>query len=288
MRGRSWKVGLTLALLVISVIILEETVSFGAFGAGGQGGGLLGPQPPFDRRLGTLDTGEIVVVAKITNLCLGPVQNSTGPEHVQPQSASSVISAGDATADLPQFGTLTFPLQNLSIMAIQVSSQGGVTTFQTNSSGVAESRVAAGTYLLAIGDRRVNMSVSLDVPRQATVVLNVSSSEEWTSALSYAYNSAGVSGEPLPWENFTAVFPHLLNYSAGENVPLIFGALPDCVSVQAQGAGADETVVPLLSVQGSQGGVSASFASPSSVGTPIDAVTLVTYTSRYQVGSLDG
>ena len=295
MARHGWEVSIALALLVVSVLLLEATISLGSLGAGGQGGGLLGPQPPFGGRGGGLGNGEIIVRASISSLCLGPGGNSTGPGIVQVESQTVPPGQNGAftvyanfTSILPQVESLTFPMQNLSILATLVSSGGGQTTFETNSSGVAEVRVSAGTYSIYIGDPRVNTSLTLDVPSGTPAEVGISSSEGWTPATSYAYSSAGVSGEPLPWDDFTAVFPQLLNYSTGEEAPIIFGALPSCASVQANGAGAYEHLVPLLSIQDRQGGVWTSFPSPTSVGVPIDGVTLVTYTSKYQVGSPSG
>ena len=258
MNSRRRSVGLPLAALVLAVVLLEVVISAATAGAG-----RMGPQPPFGGRPGQANTGEVVVTAKITRTCLGlPNQSSE-----------------------PTVAHVTLPLQNLSILLAEAPTGKGQTIIRTNASGGAQSKVPQGIYSVSMGDLRVNRSLTLTVATGALVMLNLSSEENWTPSSFVAYTSAGVPGQPLPWTNVTAVFPKLQNVSTGGRAALIFGGQPSCLAVLAHPAGSYEITVGLLTVERAVGGVWLTFASPASLRSGFDTLTMVTYTSKYGVQS---
>ena len=254
---------MSVAALVLTVVLLEVAISVAIAGPGQLGAGQLGPLPPFNGRAAQANTGDLVVTARITRMCLGP-SNQTGE---------------------PMTGRVTLPLQNLTILLAEIPPGKGEMKIMTNGSGIAQSNIPEGVYSVLIGDLKVNRSLTLAVSGGAVVRLNLTSEENWTPSSYVAYTSAGIPGPPLPWTNVTAVFPKLMNTSSGDHAALIFGNVPSCSVVLAHPIGSYETIVGLLAVERGVGGVQVTFAAPASLRFGFDGVTMVTYTSKYGVQS---
>jgi hypothetical protein len=289
MSGRRRSKVLSLAFLALAVVLLEVAIFFGYYGLGQPGRGPFEPQPPFGVGSGQANSGLIQVSANITRLCIPPYSTTgpTGISLVQGGPAGTANSTGSRGEVTPQTSRLTVPIQGLSVLLNEIAPTQGVTTIMTNSSGMAQSEVSAGLYAISIGDLRVNTSLVLRVSSGERIKLTLLSKEDWTPAKFFTYTSGAVSGDPIPWDNFTAVFPRLLNYSAGGDIALILGNLPTCDSILSHAAASLETLAPVFSVEDRQGGVWTTFAAPSPVKTPLNQVTMVTYTSEHEVETTD-
>ena len=268
MRSSRRSLNLALLVLILAAVLLEAAVFAGALGPGGPGSGFIGPSPPQRGSSGPASTGVLEVAGQISSLCLEPrVANQTGAYARE----NSIL-----------------PLQNLSILVTEVSPSQEQTMIMTNASGIARANFSAGVYSVTISDQRVNRTVALRIAAGGSVLLNLSSNENWTPSSYFAYASASVLGQPLPWTNFTAVFPQFRNVSAGEDAALIFGALPRCGLASGGSSGRPEALVPLFSVESAPGGVRGTFAAPASLSSSFDQLTLVTYSSTYRIVTASG